>query len=203
MLVYIDESGDAGFKVDRGSSPVFVAAMVIFDSADAAAETRELIARSAARVAHKGEFKFSKSRDEVRDLFFDAVRNGSFRVRCIVVEKAVIHSAALRSDKENFYEFFVKQMLRHDNGRLENARVIIDGSGDREFRQKLSAAIRKRVREGAVRDCRFSDSKTDLLIQLADMCAGAVARSYRADRKDRRRWRDKLRPRLDDVWQFR
>ena len=93
-------------------------------------------------------------------------------------------------------------MLRHDNGRLENARVIIDGSGDREFRQKLSAAIRKRVREGAVRDCRFSDSKTDPLIQLADMCAGAVARSYRADRKDRRRWRDKLRPRLDDVWQF-
>lgn len=202
MLVYIDESGDAGFKIDRGSSPVFVAAMVIFDSAEAATATRDLIARSAARAAHRGEFKFSKSRDEVRDLFFDAVRNGPFRVRCIVVEKAVIHSTALRSDKENFYAFFVKQMLRHDNGRLTNARVIIDGSGDREFRQELSSAIRKRVREGAVRDCRFSDSRTDPLIQLADMCAGAVARSYRVDRKDRRRWRDRLRPRIDDVWQF-
>ena len=43
MLVYIDESGDAGFRVDRGSSPVFVAAMVIFDSADDAALTRRLI----------------------------------------------------------------------------------------------------------------------------------------------------------------
>ena len=69
MLVYIDESGDAGFKVDQGSSPVFVAAMVIFDDAEDAALTRGLIKGSAARQLHKGEFKFSKSRDEVRDRF--------------------------------------------------------------------------------------------------------------------------------------
>ncbi|MEY3272811.1 MAG: hypothetical protein RLZZ341_1712, partial [Pseudomonadota bacterium] len=69
--------------------------------------------------------------------------------RVIVVEKAVIRSAHLQTDKESFYEFFVKQMLRHDNGRLDNAKVIIDGSGDREFRQKLSTAIRRKVREGA------------------------------------------------------
>jgi hypothetical protein len=30
VLVFIDESGDAGFKVAKGSSPLFVAAMVIF-----------------------------------------------------------------------------------------------------------------------------------------------------------------------------
>ena len=202
MLVYIDESGDAGFKVDRGSSPVFVAAMVMFDTADDAALARDLIRGSAARLIHKGEFKFSKSRDEVRDRFFRAIVTAPFRVRAIVVEKAVIRSAHLQTDKENFYEFFVKQMLRNDNGRLSDAKVIIDGSGDREFRRKLSTAIRRKVRDGAVRDCRFSDSKTDPLIQLADMCAGAIARSFRADRQDAHRWRDMLRPRLDDVWRF-
>ena len=131
MLVYIDESGDAGFKVERGSSPVFVAAMVLFADADDAALTRRLIAGSAARHLHTGEFKFSKSRDEVRDRFFRAVAAAPFRVRAIVVRKEVINSVHLRSDKESFYEFFVKQMLRHDNGRLANAKVIIDGSGDR------------------------------------------------------------------------
>ena len=202
MLVYIDESGDAGFRVERGSSPVFVAAMVIFQDADDAALTRDLIKGSAARLLHKGEFKFSKSRDEVRDRFFRAVAAAPFRVRAIVVEKALIHSAVLRSEKGSFYEFFVKQMLRHDNGRLTNARVIIDGSGDRAFRQKLSVAIRRKVRDGAIRNCRFSDSRTDPLIQLADMCAGAIARSFRTDRRDAHRWRDLLRPRLDDVWRF-
>ena len=202
MLVYIDESGDAGFKVDQGSSPVFVAAMVIFDDAADAALTRDLIKGSAARQLHRGEFKFSKSRDEVRDRFFRSVAAAPFRVRAIVVEKAVIRSAHLQTDKESFYEFFVKQMLRHDNGRLDNAKVIIDGSGDRDFRQKLSTTFRRKVREGAVRDCRFSDSRTDPLIQLADMCAGAIARSFRADRRDAHRWRDMLRPRIDDVWRF-
>ena len=31
MLVFIDESGDAGFKLDRGSTNVFAVAMVVFD----------------------------------------------------------------------------------------------------------------------------------------------------------------------------
>ncbi|MFN3816263.1 DUF3800 domain-containing protein [Brevundimonas sp.] len=202
MLVYIDESGDAGFRLEQGSSPVFVAAMVLFADADDAAFTRRLIEGSAARRQHRGEFKFSKSRDIVRDQFFRAVAAAPFRLRAIVVEKSIIHSAYLRTDKDSFYEFFVKQMLRHDNDRLMNAKIIIDGSGDREFRQKLSTAIRRKVREGAVRDCRFSDSRNDPLIQLADMCAGAIARSFREDRQDRNRWRGMLGPRIDDIWRF-
>ena len=31
MLVFIDDSGDPGFKLQKGSSPVFIIACVIFD----------------------------------------------------------------------------------------------------------------------------------------------------------------------------
>lgn len=31
MLVFIDDSGDPGFKIEKGSSSVFVIALVIFD----------------------------------------------------------------------------------------------------------------------------------------------------------------------------
>ena len=203
MLVFIDESGDPGFKVDQGSSPVFVAAMVIFQTGGDAAATQAQIAGSAARRMHKGEFKFSKSRDDVRDAFFNAVRGCPFAVRAIAVRKSQIYSPYLRTDKETFYEFFVKQVLRHDSGSLDAAKVVIDGSGDRAFRRQLSTAIHKRVRAGAVKQCRFSDSKADPLIQLADMCAGAIARSYRTDRTDALRWRNMLRPRIEDVWDFR
>jgi hypothetical protein len=34
VLVFIDESGDPGFKLERGSSPVFVVAMVIFQTSE-------------------------------------------------------------------------------------------------------------------------------------------------------------------------
>jgi hypothetical protein len=75
-----------------------------------------------------------------------------------------------------FYSFFVKSMLRFDGGLLENARTDVDGSGDRSFRQELQAYLR-----------------SDRLLQLADMCTGAIARSYHLDRDEQFRWR-KTRP---------
>src|SRR4051794_17111577 len=141
MLVFIDESGDAGFKVDRGASPIFVAAMVIFMDSASAAETNRRIEESEARRCHKPEFKFNKCSNDVRDKFFSVARWCPFKVRRIVIRKEVIHSPRLRADKEKFYEYFVKMMMKHDNGILCNARVTIDGSGDREFRRNLSSTL--------------------------------------------------------------
>src|SRR5438552_3804159 len=118
MLVFIDESGDPGFKLEKGASPVFVAVMVIFEEDKHGAVTQRVIEQSKARRAHKPEFKFSKCSDEVRDLFFDAVRNCPFKVRAIVVRKEVIHSPRLKRNKERFYEYFVKSMMNYDSGIL-------------------------------------------------------------------------------------
>jgi len=204
MLVFIDESGDPGFKLEEGaSSPIFVAVMVIFENDEDAANTQRAIATSEARRIHKAEFKFSKCRDVVKDRFFEAVCGCRFKVRAIVVRKEVIYSPRLMTDKDRFYEYFVKQMMTYDGGMLANARVVIDGSGDREFRNTLNAALRRRLGGGAVKDIRFKDSKNDVLVQLADMCAGAIARSCRKDRSEPRRWASMLKPRISDIWNFR
>jgi len=93
--------------------------------------------------------------------------------------------------------------IHEDGDALQNAKIVIDGSGDREFRRNLAAALRRRMKDGVVKDVRFKDSDADPLIQLADMCVGAIARSYRNDRATPCRWREKLRPRIEDVWNFR
>jgi hypothetical protein len=203
MLVFIDESGDPGFKVKSGASPVFVAVMVIFEADADAARTQTAIEECKARIRHKPEFKFNKCRNEVRDAFFRAVRGCPFRVRAIVVRKELIFSPRLKADKDKFYEYFVKTMMNYDNGVLIDAKVIIDGSGDREFRQNLSAALRRRLGCGIVRSVRFKHSHSDVLVQLADMCVGAIARTYRPDRADHDRWRKMLATRINDVWDFR
>ena len=202
MLVFIDESGDAGFKLDRGSSAVFAVAMVMFpdnECAQRAAQSIQQLQREWPAVA---EFKFSKASRDLRDAFFEVVSHEEFRVRCLVVEKAKIYSPRLRSDKEQFYHFFVKSMLKFDNGRLANAKVVIDGSGERTFRRDLQAHLRRHTPDGAIKSVKMKDSRNDPLIQLADMCVGAVARSFRTDRDDHNRWRAMLRTKLDDVWRF-
>ena len=100
MLVFIDENGDPGIKVASGSSPVFVMAMVIFENGEAAAQTCLTIDALRANLGFRTEFKFNKSREEVRSAFLAAVASCPFRVRAIVVEKERIRSAVLREDKE-------------------------------------------------------------------------------------------------------
>jgi len=76
VLVFIDESGDPGFKVAKGSSQLFVVGMAIFDTVGAAHNVQERIDRVAQVLGHKPEFKFSACRNVVRDGFFASVNQG-------------------------------------------------------------------------------------------------------------------------------
>ena len=61
MLVFIDESGDPGFRTERGSSPIFAVAMVIFENGDDARATEEIIKGSMVDLGVRPEFRFNKS----------------------------------------------------------------------------------------------------------------------------------------------
>jgi hypothetical protein len=135
VLVFIDESGDPGFKVQRGSTPDFTAALVAFQDVEQALLAQRAIEATAFRLRVYPEFKFSKCRPEVRDAFFAAVLPYDFCVRAIAVKKEKIYSPHLRTNKEGFYSFFVKSMLKYDDGLLSQARIVIDGSGDRLFKR--------------------------------------------------------------------
>lgn len=203
MLVLIDESGDPGFKIARGSSRVFVVAMVIFDDFEEAERTSATIGQLRQQLNVKPEFKFNKSHHTVRDGFFQGIARHRFRIRALVVIKDRIHSQQLRTDTNRFYNYFVQMLLKHDNGTLANARIKIDGSGDRQFKKKLRTYLRRQLDE-RIHSMRFADSRRDNLIQLADMSAGAIARSYNPDRKDATRWHDMLRQsgKIGDIWEF-
>lgn len=205
MLVLIDESGDPGFRLVRGSSSHFVMAMVLFEANEEAERASLCIGRTRERLRVKPEFKFAKSHVRVRDGFFEAVCPFRFKVRALVVDKARIHSRHLRENTDAFYSYFVQLLLRHDDGSLRDAVVKVDGSGDRQFKKQLNAYLRKQLAPGQVRSVKFYDSRSDNLLQLADMCAGAILRARREDERSDRRWLGMLERagRIDDVWSFR
>jgi hypothetical protein len=202
MLVLIDESGCTGFKLDRGSSASFIVAMVIFDTFGEAERASAAVAAARADLRVKPEFKFSKVSDTVRDGFFCAMADLHFTVRALCVDKSKIYSRRLRTNDDYFYNYVVRMLLRHDGDTLARATVKIDGSGDREFRNALAGYLRRQMTDNKIAKVRFADSRRDNLIQLADMCTGAIARSYRTDRKDARRWRAMLAPKIADIWDF-
>nr|VFJ48876.1 MAG: Protein of unknown function (DUF3800) [Candidatus Kentron sp. DK] len=204
MLVLIDESGDPGFRLTRGASPFFVVAMVLFRDFREAERASRAVGHARESLGVKPEFKFSQSRDPVRDAFFEAVLPFDFRVRALVVDKSGIYSQNLRENKECFYRYFVQLLMRHDDGVLTGAHVKIDGSGSRAFRRELEHYLRRQIGPGRIKKMRFVDSRKDNLVQLADMAVGAIARSYYPnDRTRHDRWRRVLEPKIEDIWDFR
>lgn len=203
MLVLIDESGDPGFKLTKGSTSHFVAAMVIFRDFAQAEACSQAIKDLRPRLPHSGEFKFNKSSVKVKDEFFAAVGPYDFEVWALVVDKSLIHSENLRRNDDKFYNYFVKQLLGCD-AKLSDARVKIDGSGDREFKQQLQRYLKQSLRAGTVKSVKFADSQKDDLIQLADMVVGAIARSYRKteERNLAQRWRATLGKKVRNCWDF-
>jgi len=62
-----------------------------------------------------------------------------------------------------------------------NSLITIDGKTGRQYDKQVRVYLRKSLRENGIMNSRirFVDSREDSLIQLADIIAGAVARTYK------------------------
>lgn len=207
MLVFIDDSGDPGFKLDKGSSPFFVIAMAIFKDDLEAEKTAIAIKefRRSLKFPDSTEFKFNKSRPSVKEGFLRAINPFSFYVRCLVVDKSIIRSEELKHNKNSFYSYAIKMALQHSNDEIMNARIKIDGSGDRIFRRNFTVYLRKHLNskdKRVMENCKLIDSKENVLIQMADMIAGSIRRSYEENRADHDAYKAIIGKHITDEWQF-
>ncbi len=209
MLVFIDDSGDPGFKLDKGSSPFFVIACVIFDDeleAEKAALAIKVLRREL-KFSDDHEFKFYKCKPEHKKAFFESIKDIGFRVRAIRVDKSRITAPIFRSRKDKFYNYIIKLVLQHSNGTIVNAKVKLDGTADRTYRKEASAYLLRELNSSEskmISNIRFVKSHSNMLIQLADMVAGSINRDGQKDKKDARVCLQMLRKskKVESLWDF-
>jgi len=204
LLVLIDESGCPGFKLAKGSTPYFVIGMVIFKDLAQAELTSKTISELRQSLSINPEFKFSKTRFEIKDKFFNSICQYNFEVRALVIDKSKLYSPKLRSNTDAFYNYFLKSLMQYDNDILQNASIKIDGSGDKEFKKALTTYLRQFIGQNKIKKFKFINSRNDNLIQLADMIVGAIARSYSEKRTNGSRWLNVLKRngKIKNIWDF-
>ena len=207
MLVFIDESGDAGFKIERGSSKYFVISLVIFDD-DLDAEETALKIKKLKRTLGKSdkfEFKFNKCSKDFRIRFFESIKSCNFRTRSIVINKDHIYSSYLTGSKDSFYNYSIKLVLEHNNDTISEAKIRLDGLGERTFKQSLTSYLRKNLNTKSkvvMKNLKFQDSKESVLIQLADMIAGAIRKSSEDNTQDSKIYLQIIKKRIENIWRF-
>lgn len=205
QLVFIDDSGDPGFKLGKGSSSHFVIACVIFDDPLDAEETALVIKkyRRSLGWADYREFKFNKtSKKYIRELLA-AVSRCNFRIRAICINKSLIYSSELKGKQDSFYNYAIKLVLEK-SGSLDKADVRLDGHAGREYKRMAITYLRREVNTNSnkVSKVRFVDSGTNVLIQLADLVAGSILRSTQAGKTDHAEYMKLIEGKVEDVWYF-
>ena len=207
MLVFIDDSGDPSFKIDKGASKNFVICCVIFDDELEAEKTAVAIKdlRRKLKFSDRVEFKFNGANFQTRTAFLKEVSKYNFRIRALVVDKSKVKSGLLKNDKQSFYSYFIKTVLQYNKGTIKNAKIRIDGSGDRVFRKKFLTYLRKQLnskQQKVISNITLVDSKSNVLIQLADMVAGTIRRYKEGEKEDAIKYWLKIKNRIEDCWEF-
>ncbi len=115
-------------------------------------------------------------------------------------------SEELKNNKYSFYGYAIKTLLKYSDNSILEASIKIDGSGDRAFRKTFLTYLRKELNFShmkIVKKCKLIDSKGNMLVQMADMVAGSVRRSYDESKKDHEDYKNIIKKHVEDEWKFR
>ena len=184
MLVFVDESGDAGFKFAEGSSTYFVFTLVIFDSHEEAEKLRLRIdtLRNELRLSRDYEFHFFRNDVHTRRAFLGVIKQYDFQFFSLVVDKRKLFGTEYQSGSA-FYKAICGVAFEAAKPLLSGANVNFDDSSGKVIKRELASYIKRRVNgEGGkaerIKKISTQDSKSSNLIQVADMVSGAVYRSF-------------------------
>ena len=183
MQIFIDESGDAGFKFERNSSRFFIVAIVLVENPAPLVATLEE-QRLALGRPEGAEFKFARMGRNDRLRVLRALATRGLVARALVVNKQRLVTPDVRS-REGFYQYVVREALKIDFADIVRARLVIDQSFRSKAKQADLATYLRRslntadaARVQRINDIAYRRSHREPLLQVADLVAGAIARSY-------------------------
>ena len=186
QLIFIDDSGDPGFKKGVSSSHFLLAAALFMDSDTAKLVNNAIIEyRRLLGWRDDYEFKFAKIRKDIIIELLKIVTHYDFQIYAVYVDKENCADLfRFYLDSEKFYNWATKELLTIMP--LADAKVKIDGKYGKQYKLHAKTYIRKELNSESrkVADFGVQDSKRDNLIQLADIIAGSIHHSFQPNKTD-------------------
>lgn len=202
QLVFIDDSGDPGFKSASSSNFVMAAAVFIdpevaFSMMQEMDEYRELLGW---RYNH--EFRFKKNPKNVVAELLRRLSKYDFQIYAIYIDKSMFRQITPVIDGEKLYNWTIKELL--ELMPLDNVKITIDGRSSKENMQKTKSYLRRELNGDKKKNIniKFEDSVATDLLQLADLIAGSVNRALQPDKTDSKVYLDIVKSKIVEIKQI-
>lgn len=186
-FIYIDDSGDPGLTGEGSSN--FIIASVILVGKDSRDSLIQAINEYKKNLGWKEreELKFHKTHKDTIRLAIKTANKYDYSAYAIVIDKSKLDTHSLSSvEKDSIFLYTIKELLIRL--KLPNSDIIIDGVRGPKYTKKARTYLRRELGISGIKVNRisFENSKSNALVQLADLVAGSVARSLtdKSDAKD-------------------
>lgn len=183
MKIAIDESGDSGRKLWRGSSQWFVlAAVIVPESGSECGPICREIARYREESMGGAELHFAHNSHAQHVDFFKFMANKDYLFAAVAVDKRrlMLTRPRVLINKRALFEYCINVLFNQIKSSLDNPVVLIDEGGSYAFNKALKKYIAKRFgsrHKGDLHSVKYVEMVSSInepLVQLADYVAGSV-----------------------------
>lgn len=179
---FIDESGCFGFDFsNKGTSRYYIISAVIIKNDDI-----ESIQKCVDNIRKKyfgtGEMKSSSIENRKRLNIIAEILPLNFKIFLLVADKQAFHDQKpLKEYKKSFIKYLHKVLYDCMYKLYPKLKIIEDETGSKEFQKGFKKYIenqRKELNLFDEYDFDFIDSRSNSLVQLADIISGSIAKAY-------------------------
>lgn len=188
--VFLDETGAFGFdfsKPNCSSHFIIVAVLVNESQLNTVTDSMESIRK---KYFQTGEIKSSNIREKQykrRIRILKEILALPINFALLIVDKTKIYEDSyLRTQHKTFYKFFYQQIYSDLLNSIKDISIHPDQVGDKQDLEEFSRYYYRKAEPYSLFhdiDFAFDDSKNSLLVQVADIVAGSIAKNIDATRK--------------------
>jgi len=196
-----DESGDISFNFRKGSTLYFVISIIATDQPE---KLRQYLLdiRSEAYLSDMFEFSHHSLSSRLRERTFASLAKVQFNAWGIVINKTILPDAFRIMQPLEFYLFFVSELIRSIPAEMRRGSTLVmdEFSAATRLPVELRRILRVRKVPFLFKRVIAKRSKSESLIQIADLVAGSI---YRCWAKDETTSYDMISSKLNGLLEYR
>ncbi len=173
----VDESGQTGLEVERGSTRSFAVTIVLTNAPQTIRDNVESLRRDL-KLRDGIEFKFRGPPYSTRLAFLASAVTWPLVARTLYIDKQLLPVDLYRLKSWEFYGYFMADLLEHlPVGELGNTTMALDEFGPPKLTLRaIRGYLRQSGLDQLIKRIAFKQSCDDDMIQVADMFGGAIYR---------------------------
>lgn len=190
VYAFTDESGNHGFDFNKKDVSTFFIVTAIIVEEDNLKKVEEEIERIRKRYFQTGEMKSSSvgKNHERRIKILEKIIKSDFKVFSIVVDKRLLDSKSGLRYRNSFYKFVNNLVHKELRRGFQKLTVCADEIGSNQYMDSFIKYIKAREEVADLfgdREFGFENSKSKVLIQLADFIGGTLSFVYEEQKRSK------------------